>query len=70
MLFRSDIAKDLGLIAVSNVVILSIYFLVSDIMDIKTLNDTIPVSIKKKNFVDINLKAVNAGIKFYNENLK
>ena len=65
----SDIAKDVGLIAGGNVVILTVYFLVSGILDIETLRKVIPLSIKKKNLTDVNLKMIDAAAKYVEEHL-
>ena len=66
----TDIARELGLIAVANVVTLSLYALVTGVFDIEILRNMIPESIKKKNLVDVNLRAIDAGLEYYNEHLR
>lgn len=66
----SDIAKENGLLPAANVVILTIYFLLSGAADVETLRTVIPLSIKKKNLTETNLKMIEAGIKYYEEHLK
>ncbi|MBN2322724.1 MAG: 2-oxoacid:acceptor oxidoreductase family protein [Spirochaetes bacterium] len=63
----TDIAKELGLVAAANVVILSIYALCSNVIDIDTLRKIIPEAIKKRNLISINLKAVEAGVSYYDK---
>jgi 2-oxoisovalerate ferredoxin oxidoreductase beta subunit len=65
----SDIAKENGLLPAANVVILTIYFLLSGAADVETLRTVIPLSIKKKNLTATNLKMIDAGIRYYEENL-
>lgn len=61
----SDIAKDAGLVATAGVVLLTIYALISRIISADTLRRIIPASIKKKEFIAVNLKAIDAGLAFY-----
>ncbi|MEW5815929.1 MAG: 2-oxoacid:acceptor oxidoreductase family protein [Spirochaetota bacterium] len=63
----TDIAKNTGHSATANVVVLSVYIMISKIIDISTLKQVIPLSIKKKNLIDINLKAIDAGLDYYRE---
>lgn len=64
----SDIAKEVGLIATANIVVLTLFFLASRVIDVKTLKEIIPLSIKKKEYLDVNLKALEAAIEYYNQN--
>jgi 2-oxoisovalerate ferredoxin oxidoreductase beta subunit len=64
----TELAKEAGLIATSNVVILTVYLLITGIISIDTLKEIIPLSIKKKNLTDVNLKAIQAGVDFYTMN--
>ncbi len=65
----SDIAKENGLLPAANVVILTVYLLISGVASIDTLRSVIPLSIKKKNLTATNLKMIDAGIQYYEENL-
>jgi len=66
----SDIAKQEGFIAAANIVILTIYILQSKVVDIQTLESIIPLSIKKKKYLDTNLNMLQRAIEYYNEHLK
>lgn len=66
----SDLAKDVGFIGGANIIILSIYLLISKLVDIETLRALIPVSIKKAGFVEINQKMVDNAVEYYNKNIK
>ena len=66
----SDLAKEVGFLGAANIVILSIYLLISKVVGIETLKALIPVSIKKKEFVEINLKMVDKAIEYYEKNIK
>jgi Pyruvate/2-oxoacid:ferredoxin oxidoreductase gamma subunit len=50
------------------VILLTVYSLVTGAIALETLQKVIPLSIKRKNLVDINMKAINAGISWYQEN--
>jgi len=65
----TEIAQDIGLIAVANVIMLTVYILKSKIMDIEILQEMLPRSIKRKNLVAINIKAVAAGLEYFNGQL-
>lgn len=64
----SDLAKQEGLLAAANIIIISVYILVSKIVDIETLKAIIPLSIKKKKYIDINMKMVQKALDFYEKN--
>lgn len=61
----TGLAKETGLLATANVVILTVYLLQSKVIDIETLRKVIPLSIKKSKFAGVNLRAIEAGIEFY-----
>lgn len=52
----SKIASDAGLIAAANVVIITIYIMVSGVLSLDTLKHIIPLSVKRKEYVDKNLE--------------
>ncbi len=64
----SDLAKEVGFLAAANIIILTLYILVSKVVDIETLKAVIPLSIKKKQYLDVNLKMVDRAVRFYEEN--
>lgn len=66
----SDLAKEEGFLGAANIIILSIYLLVSEVVDIETLKALIPVSIKKSEYVEINIKMVDKAIEYYEKNIK
>jgi len=61
----SEIAQELGHIAVGNVIILTVYALLSSAVDVQTLRDVLPISIKRKDMIDINMKAIEKGEQFF-----
>jgi 2-oxoisovalerate ferredoxin oxidoreductase beta subunit len=66
----SDLAVDLGTIQCAGVILLTVYALVSGVITIETLKKVIPLSIKRKNLVDLNMRAIEAGINWYNDNCR
>lgn len=61
----TDIAREAGLVAAAGVVVLTVYALISGITSVATLRRIIPASIKKKEFLEVNLKAIDAGAVFH-----
>jgi len=66
----TDMAKELGTLQVANVIVLTVYALISGVFSVDTLRKIIPASLKRKNLADVNLQAVELGVKFYQENCK
>jgi len=66
----TDIARDLGLINTANIIMLGIYIMISEIFDINILKETIPIVIKRKNFININIKALDTGINYFENNIR
>jgi 2-oxoisovalerate ferredoxin oxidoreductase beta subunit len=66
----TEIAKDVGLIAAASVVALTLYACVSGAVRIETIEKVIPLSLKKRALVDVNLKAVEEAVEYYQKNLK
>ncbi len=64
----SDMANDLGAIQSASVILLTVYALVSGAITIETLEKVIPLSIKRKNLVDLNMRAIAAGIAWHRDN--
>ncbi len=65
----SDMANNLGAIQSASVILLTVYALVSGAITIETLQKVIPLSIKRKNLVDLNMRAIDAGIAWHRENV-
>jgi len=65
----SELAREIGFVAGANILLLTVYALASRCIDIETIRKIIPQSIKKPQFVDMNLKAVQRAQQFYEENL-
>jgi 2-oxoisovalerate ferredoxin oxidoreductase beta subunit len=66
----SDLAKEEGLLAGANVLMLAIYSLSTSAITIETLRMFLPKSIKKKHLVEKNLKLLDCAVRFYRENLQ
>ena len=63
----TEIASNLGLTAAANMVCLGAYLAYTKLMDYKLLFDIIPLAIKRKKFVEVNKKAVEAGVQYIKE---
>lgn len=66
----SDLAKEVGFLAAANIIILSIYILATKIIAIETLRSIIPLSIKKRDYIALNLKMVDRSIKYFKEHIE
>jgi 2-oxoisovalerate ferredoxin oxidoreductase beta subunit len=66
----ADMARELGFTGAANMVVLAVYLHMSKVLSVDTLKQIIPVSIKRKQYIDVNLKAVEAGVGFCDEKLK
>jgi len=64
----TDIASTLGVTAAANMVCLGAYLEYTKIMDYRLLYDTIPIALKKKDLIELNIKAVDQGVKYIREN--
>ena len=64
----SDLANSLGAIQSASVILLTVYALVSGAITIETMQKVIPLSIKRKNLVDLNMQAIEAGIAWHRDN--
>ncbi len=64
----SDMANDLGAIHVASVILLTVYALISGSITIETLEKVIPLSLKRKNLVGLNMRAIAAGIAWHRDN--
>ncbi len=54
----SDIAKEEGFVPGANSAMLTAYFMATKILDLGTFRELIPISVKKKNLAELNLKIV------------
>ncbi|HSL41130.1 MAG TPA: hypothetical protein VK857_12225, partial [Desulforhopalus sp.] len=50
------------------VIMVTVYALLSGAITINTLRHVIPLSIKRKSLVDINLQAIDSGVTWHREN--
>lgn len=64
----SDIAKEHGFLQGANVVLLTVCSAISDRPTVDTLRAVIPVSLKRKNLAEVNLKLVDAALAYLKEN--
>jgi len=64
----TEMASNLGLTAAANMICVGAYLEYTKLMDYKVAFDAIRKSIKKKKFIDTNIKAVETGVKFAREN--
>ena len=64
----SDMAKEEGFIAGTNVLMLSLYILTAKIADSAVLQSIVPLTIKKKQYIEMNLNIVRRAQLFYDQN--
>jgi Pyruvate/2-oxoacid:ferredoxin oxidoreductase gamma subunit len=60
-------ANELGSTATASVIMLAAYAAASGVVRSETLEKVIPYSLKKKDLVEVNLRAVGAGVDFVRE---
>jgi Pyruvate/2-oxoacid:ferredoxin oxidoreductase gamma subunit len=60
----TDMANRLGSTATASVIMLAVYAAATGVVRIETLEKVIPYSLKKKDLIEVNLKAVRAGVDF------
>jgi 2-oxoisovalerate ferredoxin oxidoreductase beta subunit len=64
----TEIATEIGLTAAANMVCLGAYLEFTKLMDYRLLAKAIGTSLKRKNLIDINVKAVEQGVEFIQKN--
>jgi 2-oxoisovalerate ferredoxin oxidoreductase beta subunit len=64
----SDLAKKEGFIAGANSAMLTAYILITKVLSLDTLRSLIPLSVKKKELADLNVKIIAATERFLEEN--
>ena len=64
----TEMANAIGAVQIANVILLTVYALVSEAITVAALRKVIPLSIKRKNLVDINMQAIDAGISWHRQN--
>jgi len=64
----TKMASDLGMAAVANMILIGAYLEYTKIMDPDVAKKGVRKNLKKKKFVDINMKAIDEGVKFIQEN--
>jgi len=60
----SEIASRLGFIGAANVVALAAYIGASGVIRPATLRQVVPLAIKRRQFVEVNLRAIDAGLEY------
>jgi len=64
----SDLANDLGLIAVAMVIMLAVYAKLTGCIDPNVLKKVLPATLKKRSHAELNLKAIEIGEKYLIDN--
>jgi 2-oxoisovalerate ferredoxin oxidoreductase beta subunit len=64
----ADIANEIGVRAVLNVILLAAYSAISGVISEENLRKTIPATLKKQSAIEANLKAIDAGFRHIREN--
>ena len=65
----TEIAQNAGTVAAATVAAVTIYALASGIVNIDTIKQVLPLSIKRKSLMEENLRVVDAAERYYKENL-
>jgi hypothetical protein len=65
----TELARKTGFLKGANIIMLTVYILLSGVIRVETFKTIIPLSLKRKEFADINLQLVRIGQQFYEENL-
>jgi 2-oxoglutarate ferredoxin oxidoreductase subunit gamma len=63
----SDIANQVGLNAVANMVLLGAICEYTKLLPLESIKEIIPIGLKRKNLIELNLKAVDAGAEWIRE---
>jgi 2-oxoisovalerate ferredoxin oxidoreductase beta subunit len=63
----SDIANQVGLNAVANMVLLGAICEYTKILPVDSIKEIIPIGLKRKHLIDLNVKAVDAGVEWIRE---
>jgi 2-oxoisovalerate ferredoxin oxidoreductase beta subunit len=61
----SETARNEGLISAANMLMLTIYLLESGVVDMQTLKAVIPLSLKKQEYLDLNLRLIEKAAALY-----
>ncbi len=65
----TEMAKETGFQRGANIILLAIYILKSGVVELDTLRRIIPISIKRKEFIDVNIKLIEVAKSFYEREL-
>ncbi len=64
----TEMANEVGLTATALIIILTIYAKTTGVIGVNTMREVIPKALKKKDLAGINLEAMEAGLKYLEEN--
>jgi 2-oxoisovalerate ferredoxin oxidoreductase beta subunit len=65
----TEMAKKEGFIRGANIIMITVYMLLSEVIQLDTFRKIIPLSIKKREYMEINLNLIEVGKRFYEENI-
>ncbi len=63
----TDIAKEEGVLAAANMILLTLYILETGVIDIETLKKVVPLSLKRQNLLDANMRLIQRAEDYYKE---
>jgi len=66
----SEMARESGVLAAANIIMLTIYLKYSGLCDIDVLRAILPISVKRKDAVDLNLKMMDRALEYYDRVLQ
>lgn len=61
----TDIAKEEGVLAAANMILLTLYILDTGVIDIETLKKIVPLSLKRQNLLDANMRLIQRAQEYY-----
>lgn len=66
----SEMARESGILATANIIMLTIYLKISGLVDEDVLKKVLPSSVKRKDAVALNLKMIDKALQFYDKEVK
>ncbi len=65
----SEMARESGILATANIIMLTIYLKISGVADEEVLKKILPGSVRKKELIELNLKMIDKALKYYQEEI-
>ena len=65
----SEMARDSGILATANIIMLTIYLKIAGVAEEEVLKKVLPVSVKRKDSVALNLKMIDKALEYYRKEI-